>query len=418
MALAFAGTAAILASCTSTETTPPLSLAGSSSSAATPTSTNEYFSEAAYGVKASPRVILADARSRLPFGGGRALVGDAYKVKGRWYRPSDVSHYSKVGTASWYGNEFQGRLTANGEVYDMNRLTAAHPTLPLPCYARVTNLENGSSVVVRVNDRGPFANGRLIDLSREAAELLDYKDDGVAKVKVDYVGPAPLEGNDQQYLMASYRPGKDTEPGFNAGVMLAMNGSTPTSGARHAPAFPGVLRAGFFPSPPRPVGAQSASVPAPAVIPAVVTPNDPVLPDVGPIAPERPVTTASAGAAASPFMLAYANERVSEASKAFAAVDHSGMTANEVVDAWKHEHDAAADGPAVASGEYIMAATFTSMAKAQALSAQLAAFGRTTIQNDGDSHSVLLHADGRMPMDDMLRMAWANGAPDAMVVHD
>ncbi len=113
----------------------------------------------------------------------------------------------------------------------MNRLTAAHPTLPLPSYARVTDLDNGASIVVRVNDRGPFANGRIIDLSRRAAELLDYKDDGVAKVRVDYIGPAPLDVNDDPYLMASYRPGKGIEsaPGLNTGVMLAMDGTTPSS---------------------------------------------------------------------------------------------------------------------------------------------------------------------------------------------
>jgi rare lipoprotein A len=169
--------------------------------------TKEYFAESEYGVKASPRV--SNQRSRLPRGGGRDMVGKPYKVKGKWYKPKEEPNYAKVGAASWYGDAFHGRLTANGEIYDMTHLTAAHPTMPLPSYARVTNQKNGSSIVVRVNDRGPFANGRIIDLSKRAAQLLDYTHAGVAKVKVEYLGRAPLHGRDDQYLMASYRPGAD-----------------------------------------------------------------------------------------------------------------------------------------------------------------------------------------------------------------
>ena len=99
-------------------------------------------------------------------------MGDPYQVAGRWYYPKLDPNYSRVGRASWYGAAFHGRLTANGEVYDMNALTAASPTMPLPSYARVTNLDNGSSVIVRVNDRGPFAKGRVIDLSARAAKML------------------------------------------------------------------------------------------------------------------------------------------------------------------------------------------------------------------------------------------------------
>jgi rare lipoprotein A (peptidoglycan hydrolase) len=88
--------------------------------------------------------------------------------------PKEDKRYAKVGLASWYGDAFHGRLTANGEVYDMTHLTAAHPTMPLPSYARVTNLKNGSSVIVRVNDRGPYHEGRIIDVSERAAQMLDY----------------------------------------------------------------------------------------------------------------------------------------------------------------------------------------------------------------------------------------------------
>lgn len=132
--------------------------------------------------------------------------------------------YKKVGRASWYGAAFNGRLTANGEVYDMHNLTAAHPTMPLPSYARVTNLENGSSIIVRVNDRGPFAADRVIDLSQQAATMLDYKDDGLADVKVEYVGRAPIEGHDSEFLLASYKPGNITPD-----TLLAMAGVNLTS---------------------------------------------------------------------------------------------------------------------------------------------------------------------------------------------
>jgi rare lipoprotein A len=133
------------------------------------------------------------------------MVGKPYRVAGRTYVPRDYSSYSAVGMASWYGRDFHGRRTANGEVYDMADLTAAHPTLPLPSYARVTNLANGRSVVVRINDRGPYTRGRLIDVSATVAALLDFKRAGSARVKVDYVGPARMDGLDRKMLMASYR---------------------------------------------------------------------------------------------------------------------------------------------------------------------------------------------------------------------
>ena len=164
----------------------------------------EYFAESIYGVKASPRV--SNKRTNLPRGGGRDQTGQPYMVKGKWYYPKEEKGYKKTGGASWYGNAFHGRLTANGEIYDMTHLTAAHPTMPLPSYARVTNMANGNSVIVRVNDRGPYEKDRVIDLSHRAAELLDYSHAGMASVKVEYVGRAPLDGKDEQFLVASYKP--------------------------------------------------------------------------------------------------------------------------------------------------------------------------------------------------------------------
>ncbi|PIT69044.1 septal ring lytic transglycosylase RlpA family protein [Bartonella tribocorum] len=141
---------------------------------------------------------------------GRAVVGKPYQIKGKWYYPENDPTYKRVGEASWYGSDFHGRLTANGEVYDMNLLTAAHPTMPLPSYARVTNLKNGSSLIVRVNDRGPFMKDRIIDLSKKAATILGYVDKGVADVKVEYIAEAPVGYYDDAYLMASYTPGNAT----------------------------------------------------------------------------------------------------------------------------------------------------------------------------------------------------------------
>ena len=132
----------------------------------------------------------------VPKGGGRYKVGDPYKINGRWYQPREDRTYDRVGTASWYGEMFHGRYTANGEIYDMDALSAAHPTLPMPVYARVTNLRNRRSIVVRVNDRGPYAHDRVIDLSRRSAHLLGFRQNGTAQVRVQYLGPAPLSGDD------------------------------------------------------------------------------------------------------------------------------------------------------------------------------------------------------------------------------
>ncbi len=126
--------------------------------------------------------------------GGAYKIGKPYQVAGVWYYPHEDENYDATGIGSWYGPQFHGKRTANGELFDQEALTAAHPTLPMPVLVRVTNLENGKSLVVRVNDRGPFVNGREIDLSRKAAELLGYDRKGTAKVRVQYVGRAPLPG--------------------------------------------------------------------------------------------------------------------------------------------------------------------------------------------------------------------------------
>ncbi len=132
----------------------------------------------------------------VPKGGGMYMLGKPYQVAGIWYTPREDPAYNRVGRASWYGELFHGRRTANGEIYDMDRLSAASPTLPLPVYAQVTNLANGRTIVVRVNDRGPYANDRILDMSRRSAEVLGFQGNGTAPVRVKYLGLAPLSGDD------------------------------------------------------------------------------------------------------------------------------------------------------------------------------------------------------------------------------
>lgn len=135
----------------------------------------------------------------IPKGGGRYKVGSRYKILHSWYTPRENTSYDKVGTASWYGPKFHRRLTANGEWFDMNQMTAAHKTLPLPVIARVTNLKNGRTIIVRINDRGPYAHNREIDLSRAAARKLGFIRQGTAKVRVQYLRRAPLSAHAANY---------------------------------------------------------------------------------------------------------------------------------------------------------------------------------------------------------------------------
>jgi rare lipoprotein A len=120
-------------------------------------------------------------------------IGAPYQVGGTWYVPAHEPDYDETGVASWYGNEFQGKPTANGEIFDMNVVSGAHPTLPIPSLVEVTNLANGRSIIVRINDRGPFVGSRLIDMSARGAQLLGFREQGHTNVRVRYVGPADAE---------------------------------------------------------------------------------------------------------------------------------------------------------------------------------------------------------------------------------
>jgi rare lipoprotein A len=163
-----------------------------------------------WGVSSSPRVY--GANDTIPKGGGHYKLGRPYVIGGRWYTPREEPGYDEVGIASWYGDDFHGRKTANGEIYDMNRLSAAHPTLPMPSFVYVTNLENGRTVLLRVNDRGPYVGNRVIDLSRAAAKALGTKGKGLGRVRVRYAGKAPMNGEDhreRQFLASQPWSGGD-----------------------------------------------------------------------------------------------------------------------------------------------------------------------------------------------------------------
>lgn len=367
------GVAALIASCASPQ--PKVGLPGGGS--------KEYFSEKEYGVKASPRVSVRHGGLRR--GGGRDQIGKPYKVKGQWYYPKAVKSYSKIGKASWYGAAFHGRLTANGEIYDMTHLTAAHPTLPLPSYARVTNMANGSSVVVRINDRGPFARGRIIDLSKRAAELLDYTHSGVAKVKVDYLGRAPLHGQDDSYLMASYRPGKGVDPsdGLPSGVMIALDSTTPAPNRRRPPS---IIRSG---------GA---------------------LPESGPILPDRPgAVVASIERRMQP--LAYKANASSDAALALDRFADGGLGEDAIVRSWKRQFSVSGH-----NGVTLMVGSFSSVEKAKSVASILSRYGRTEIETfdigDETVATVTAYPVSGASTDLLLRKAWGAGASDAMLVRD
>jgi len=375
----------------------------------------EYFAESEYGVKASPRVQF------MRRGGGRDQLGKPYQVRGKWYYPKEDRNYAKVGLASWYGDAFHGRLTANGEVYDMTHLTAAHPTMPLPSYARVTNLETGSSVIVRVNDRGPYHEGRIIDVSERAAQMLDYDKVGTAKVKVEYVGRAPLDGDDDQYLVASYHPGNnrpDPSDGLPTGVMVAMNGPSPSLSVGAPPAavpFPGQLTNSG-----RAFAAQPGLSEQPIVQPAAFSAQgagDVVLPDFGPIVPERPDLGLPPNSPFAVASLSYADERVKRAD-VFAALDTGGMSPADILQSWK-KSNRLEQAP---GSDYVAAGSFDKAAEAKRVAAALEPFGRTEVQRtelDGnDWYAVNVYPDGHGSIDDLLQAAWSHGAPDALAVRN
>ena len=235
----------------------------------------EFFSSSIYG-PASERVVAEG--EPVPRGGGQYLVGRPYTIAGRRYIPNPQPKGSQVGMASYYAGAFHGRRTANGEVYDMNSISAAHPTMPLPSYARVTNVRNGRSIIVRVNDRGPYHSGRVMDVSSRTAEALGFKSTGTAQIKVEYVSKAGLSGSDDTKLLASLRT--DGRP-------AVLDGS---------PSLPPTMVAQAAPPQERPAPQRMAAVEETRVPLAPVAPAPPVvemariaaMPANVPLPPSRP----------------------------------------------------------------------------------------------------------------------------------
>ena len=214
----------------------------------------EVVEEADPTVSAVPDRQVLEAGAEIIRGGGRYQVGQPYEMAGKLYEPQEDPTYDRLGMASWYGRPFHGRLTANGEIFDSTAISAAHPTMPLPSYVRVTNLNNDRSIVVRVNDRGPFRDDRLIDVSEQTAALLGFRRHGLTRVRVEYVSQAPLAGEDKATLLATYQGPQPERPR----LMLASAG----------PAKPVTANAVAFAPPPSPRPAAAAIEKLTASMPA------------------------------------------------------------------------------------------------------------------------------------------------------
>jgi rare lipoprotein A len=269
------------------------------------------FSHPKYG-QASPRVVAEG--QEVPKGGGRQLIGKSYSVAGKRYTPYvKPVGYTAVGMASWYGEAFHGRRTANGEVYDRNAISAAHPTMPLPAYARVTNILNNRSIIVRVNDRGPYHGNRVMDLSQRAADALAFRHLGTARIKLEYLGQASLAGSDDQMLLASLRtdgqpaslPGTSSAPTMVASTAPAASPQqdrieTPVQPARPEP-VPAVARA--YAEPVRTIAPSSPVMAGVAAQPVSVSSGAGVPVQRAPVPPSRPFDLDTIANAATPVIV-------------------------------------------------------------------------------------------------------------------
>jgi rare lipoprotein A len=197
---------------------------------------------------------------------GAYKVGNPYQIEGVWYYPAEDYGYDETGIASWYGPGFHQKFTANGEVFDQNDLTAAHRTLPMPCFVRVTNLDNGRSIVLRVNDRGPYARGRIIDLSRRSAQLLGYENIGTAKVRVQ------IMANESRELADALRSGGGAAGAVMVARVQNQPAEPPPTAAPRSAVDSAPLAAPPSQSPSPPANQAAAPPPAPVEV-AVVSPD-------------------------------------------------------------------------------------------------------------------------------------------------
>jgi rare lipoprotein A len=248
-------------------------------------------------------------------------VGKPYEVGGIWYVPREQPDYDRKGTASWYGDAFNMKATASGEIFDMNAVSAAHTTLPLPCIVEVTNLDNGRKLLVRVNDRGPFVGDRIIDLSHEAARQLGYDRAGLAHVRVRYVGPADLPAPGRQYAALSAPPPK----------AMPIPPASPLAAARPVAALAATatpLVEFWSPRDTTPATVAPPQAVSVASIPAAVEPPVPL----AALAADAPLFKVQAGAFSDPLNAQRAVNQLSSAGKAvIEPLDRDGVTLYRVV---------------------------------------------------------------------------------------
>jgi rare lipoprotein A len=244
----------------------------------------------------------AKADQAKPAGRGVYKIGQPYRIEGLWYYPKVDYDYVETGIASWYGSKFHGRATANGETYDMNALTAAHRTLPMPSYVRVTNLENGRSMVLRINDRGPFARARIIDASRRAAQLLGFERQGTARVRVRILA-------DESRALLARLKGETALAAIGTPINVDRLPKAPVAVETLAP----------------PAGASQAPPPKATVSPVAAKPEAPPARDRdGSLTPELGVVTSEPVTATSVFVQAGAYARFDNANRVRAMLARLG----------------------------------------------------------------------------------------------
>ena len=273
-------------------------------------------------------------------GRGRFKVGNPYVIDGTTYTPQEDYSYDETGVASWYGPGFHGRYTANGEVYDQTQLTGAHRTLPMPSLVRVTNLDNGKSIVVRINDRGPFARSRIMDMSSRSADLLDFKRAGTAKVRVQILSEESRAIAEAARAKGSYDPGNLPTTSQTVAVAAASN-------------------VGIGPTDSSPVAATSTKVEAESLAPLVI-PEQPVVASSHKIIPEVPPSIAPQGQVPTPQQI-------------------MKLQVREAKGTYYPEQTVQQSPPLAGAKIYVQAGAFSSLENAQRLQKSLNQFGSSSI---------------------------------------
>lgn len=306
--------------------------------------------------------LAAHAIKQIPFpedppkSEGKFKVGNPYKIMGKAYFPEEKYNYKETGIASWYGPNFHGKATANGEVFDKRALTAAHRTLQMPSLIRVTNLDNGRSLVLRVNDRGPYSRGRILDVSERGAELLGFKNNGTAKIRIEVLA------EESKAITQMAKQGRST-----AGTEIAMN------------------RDGYLPSPynvaslvQKPAPKKTFIAPKPQLAEATIGGNENVkvasatikpVEQVQPLEPMKPgVYKASYAPATEERLVPQPLTPSSEPAVANKAIQPA-KTMNDVVDT---AENLVKQVPVTPSSIYVQTGSFTNQGNAMAMQQKLA----------------------------------------------